>query len=376
MELMLIREVEERCGISKKNIRFYEQQGLLQPKRNASNYREYEEADLIVLKKIILLRKLDFSLEEIHQILQDETAFAPLLEQRKASLIEAGEQVVTMKKICMQLETTITGGNTLTEELCDDFLTQIATKTQSTATFYDLAQDAQPFPKIDPVVARREAYVRKSLQHSAKKSQQYMKDWNSLGKGMILLPLLLLCFLGYRYIDHKQHIKNPIAAKISFTIADATFDDHDTVQKYLDVDFYIEDEQGKKISPTTSYASLKKNDMEKRLYLKKGNSYLVITCDSEKDTSLKDMVPNSFTFYPDSHVNRLPDGAQLTFTIEQFRLFYQSYQNAGGMFSKVEPLKPYCETSTTCFVETSKYRIETHYEQEKMEFLSYVMASS
>ena len=36
---MLIREVEERCGISKKNIRFYEQQGLLQPKRNASNYR-------------------------------------------------------------------------------------------------------------------------------------------------------------------------------------------------------------------------------------------------------------------------------------------------------------------------------------------------
>ena len=28
---MLIREVEERCGISKKNIHFYEQQGLLQP---------------------------------------------------------------------------------------------------------------------------------------------------------------------------------------------------------------------------------------------------------------------------------------------------------------------------------------------------------
>ena len=55
---MLIREVEERCGISKKNIRFYEQQGLLQPKRNASNYREYEEADLIVLKKIILLKKM------------------------------------------------------------------------------------------------------------------------------------------------------------------------------------------------------------------------------------------------------------------------------------------------------------------------------
>ena len=33
---MLIREVEERCGISKKNIRFYEQQGLLQPVRESA----------------------------------------------------------------------------------------------------------------------------------------------------------------------------------------------------------------------------------------------------------------------------------------------------------------------------------------------------
>ena len=38
---MKISEVEERVGITKKNIRFYEAQGLLRPGRNHENgYRE------------------------------------------------------------------------------------------------------------------------------------------------------------------------------------------------------------------------------------------------------------------------------------------------------------------------------------------------
>ena len=38
---MKINEVEALAGITKKNIRFYEEQGLLSPRRNADNgYRE------------------------------------------------------------------------------------------------------------------------------------------------------------------------------------------------------------------------------------------------------------------------------------------------------------------------------------------------
>ena len=38
---MKIQQVEELVGISKKNIRFYEEQGLLSPGRAEHGYREY-----------------------------------------------------------------------------------------------------------------------------------------------------------------------------------------------------------------------------------------------------------------------------------------------------------------------------------------------
>ena len=43
---MNIKEVEERTGISRQNIRYYEKQGLLHPERNLENdYRVYGEAE-------------------------------------------------------------------------------------------------------------------------------------------------------------------------------------------------------------------------------------------------------------------------------------------------------------------------------------------
>lgn len=66
---MKINEVAQQVEITKKNIRFYEQQGLLHPKRNIENgYREYDETDVECLKKIKLLRKLSLPIEEIRRI--------------------------------------------------------------------------------------------------------------------------------------------------------------------------------------------------------------------------------------------------------------------------------------------------------------------
>ena len=63
---MKINEVEQLVGITKKNIRFYEEQGLLSPCRNKENgYREYSSADVQILQRIKLLRKLGLPLEEI-----------------------------------------------------------------------------------------------------------------------------------------------------------------------------------------------------------------------------------------------------------------------------------------------------------------------
>lgn len=66
---MKINEVEAQVGITKKNIRFYEEQGLLAPRRNSENgYREYGPHEVEQLRQIKLMRKLGVSLEEIRKM--------------------------------------------------------------------------------------------------------------------------------------------------------------------------------------------------------------------------------------------------------------------------------------------------------------------
>lgn len=68
-EPLKINEVEAQVGITKKNIRFYEEQGLLTPRRNSENgYREYGEAEVEILRQIKLMRKLGVPLEEIRKM--------------------------------------------------------------------------------------------------------------------------------------------------------------------------------------------------------------------------------------------------------------------------------------------------------------------
>lgn len=64
-----INEVESLVGITRKNIRFYESEGLLAPRRNSENgYRDYGDAEVAVLLQIKLMRKLGVPLEEIRKM--------------------------------------------------------------------------------------------------------------------------------------------------------------------------------------------------------------------------------------------------------------------------------------------------------------------
>ena len=65
---MKINEVEALVGIPKKNIRFYESEGLLKPERSSNGYRDYSEEEAEILRRIKLLRKLGVPLEEIRKM--------------------------------------------------------------------------------------------------------------------------------------------------------------------------------------------------------------------------------------------------------------------------------------------------------------------
>ena len=64
---MNIKQAAEQSGVSARNIRYYEQAGLLTPARNPENeYRIYSQADVRALKLIRMLRTLDMPVEERH----------------------------------------------------------------------------------------------------------------------------------------------------------------------------------------------------------------------------------------------------------------------------------------------------------------------
>ena len=96
---MKIKYVEELVGITKKNIRFYEEQGLLAPDRAENGYREYGQADVDRLMQIKLLRKLGVPIEEIKRIFQGSIHLDDCLDRHLAELERQKENLANMRAI-------------------------------------------------------------------------------------------------------------------------------------------------------------------------------------------------------------------------------------------------------------------------------------
>ncbi len=85
---MTIKELENRCGLDRATIRFYEKEGLIAPKRLSNGYRDYSEDDALTLEKISLLRRLDLSLEDIRLVQSGEVPLGIALERHQDALAD------------------------------------------------------------------------------------------------------------------------------------------------------------------------------------------------------------------------------------------------------------------------------------------------
>ena len=102
---MKIHEVEERVGITRKNIRFYEAQGLLMPRRNSENgYREYGEEDVVALERIKLLRKLGLPLEEIRKMQSGSQTVADGMRRHLVTLEREQQNIQRAMELCARLK--------------------------------------------------------------------------------------------------------------------------------------------------------------------------------------------------------------------------------------------------------------------------------
>ena len=101
---MKINQVAELVDITKKNIRFYEEQGLVNPDRDPQNgYREYSMKDVGELKQVKLLRQLGVSCENIRKMRVNELSVEDCMRGRLRELEETGRTLEHTRMICTEM---------------------------------------------------------------------------------------------------------------------------------------------------------------------------------------------------------------------------------------------------------------------------------
>ena len=147
---MKINEVEALAGIAKKNIRFYEEQGLISPRRNPENgYRDYADEDVLVLRRIRLLRKLDVPIDEIRLMLSGSHTVGDGMRRHLISLERQQRNLQQAMELCQELAYQDIPISQLDTE---SLLTRMETLEQAGTSFHDVAAQDIRTRYIAPVV--------------------------------------------------------------------------------------------------------------------------------------------------------------------------------------------------------------------------------
>lgn len=101
---MTIKDVESKIGITKANIRYYENEGLISPKRNdTNNYREYSEEDIEQLERIKVLRVLGVPISDIRALKDGKATLDHVMENRLRLLHEEEKNLEAVRRVCENL---------------------------------------------------------------------------------------------------------------------------------------------------------------------------------------------------------------------------------------------------------------------------------
>ena len=67
-----VAQLAKLSQLTERTLRYYDQIGLLVPRRDSNGYRVYDEADVLMLERIVILRSCGMSLSDISTALSDE----------------------------------------------------------------------------------------------------------------------------------------------------------------------------------------------------------------------------------------------------------------------------------------------------------------
>lgn len=141
---MNIKQAEKLSGVSKRNIRFYEQEGLIHPSRNHENdYREYSNEDINTLKTIRTLRMVDMPLHQIKEVLEGTLTINEAARIQRNKLQLQLEQLSIAINFCDELSSL----SNITELNADDVLSRMEEPSNKIGLFKQWIYDYQKIAK-------------------------------------------------------------------------------------------------------------------------------------------------------------------------------------------------------------------------------------
>ena len=79
-------EVEKLTEVKEANIKFYEREGLIKPRRNENGYRDFSDEDVKIINRNKTLRMLDVPIPEIKKLFDGDVQLEAVLEERLSEM--------------------------------------------------------------------------------------------------------------------------------------------------------------------------------------------------------------------------------------------------------------------------------------------------
>lgn len=147
---MRIQAVQQEVGITKKNIRFYEEAGLIKPRRSSDNgYRDYDETDVETLLRVKLLRSLNIPIGEIKRLQEGLFTLEDCLRRHEIALDRQTSNIEKTKLMCEEMRNM---GVQYAELDAQGMLSRMAELEKEGVRFMDVRQKDRGKKYVGPVI--------------------------------------------------------------------------------------------------------------------------------------------------------------------------------------------------------------------------------
>lgn len=219
---MNIKQAAEQSGVSARNIRYYEQAGLLTPARNPENdYRVYTDTDLHTLKLIRVLRMLDMPVEDIRAVLAGDMTLARAAAAQQLRLEAEREKLAAAAAFCTELAA---GDRTAAELDVDSCLERMSAPAPAGGWFTGWVQDYRKMAAAehkrqftftpDTAIATPQEFTAELLAWAANCGEEIVITHEGM------TPRFMLDGIEYRAVRYSSHVRNIPILRVRCEVCD------------------------------------------------------------------------------------------------------------------------------------------------------------